>query len=360
MSSIKLKHSSGNGVSITAPDTNPSSDRTLKLPSTDADGLITTKDSSNSLQAVTGANGTAFSNRNLLINGAHIVWQRGTSVSGGSALDNFQRATDRFWLYSPSSSSGTVGQSTDAPSGFLYSTHNNLDAECIIGSNVELLKTGSDAPFVNGESLTLSFYIKSTSARSGVAIAISTRDNAGGTGSVDRASGITFNSSTGWTRVEKTFTLSGTVGGSNTCLQFQITLAVGDKITGFQLEKGTVATAFEHRTFQQELLDCQRYFQKSYNYEHAPGSATSTGTTWLTVAQGGGRLVNTAYLKVKMRVTPTFKTYDWSGNIDKVRTNNGDNQGASAIYASQTNVIVDINVSGVQENIYQYTAEAEL
>ena len=61
-----------------------------------------------------------------------------------------------------------------------------------------------------------------------------------------------------------------------------------------------------------------------------------------------------------MRVTPTFKTYDWSGNIDKVRTNNGDNQGASAIYASQTNVIVDINVSGVQENIYQYTAEAEL
>ena len=94
MSSIKLKHSSGNGVSITAPDTNPSSDRTLKLPSTDADGLITTKDSSNSLQAVTGANGTAFSNRNLLINGAHIVWQRGTSVSGGSALDNFQRATD--------------------------------------------------------------------------------------------------------------------------------------------------------------------------------------------------------------------------------------------------------------------------
>ena len=287
MSSIKLKHSSGNGVSITAPDTNPSSDRTLKLPSTDADGLITTKDSSNSLQAVTGANGTAFSNRNLLINGAHIVWQRGTSVSGGSALDNFQRATDRFWLYSPSSSSGTVGQSTDAPSGFLYSTHNNLDAECIIGSNVELLKTGSDAPFVNGESLTLSFYIKSTSARSGVAIAISTRDNAGGTGSVDRASGITFNSTTGWTRVEKTFTLSGTVGGSNTCLQFQITLAVGDKITGFQLEKGTVATAFEHRTFQQELLDCQRYFQKSYNYEHAPGSATSTGTTWLTVAQGG-------------------------------------------------------------------------
>tara|TARA_R100000231_G_scaffold21202_2_gene20510 strand:- start:404 stop:1447 length:1044 start_codon:yes stop_codon:yes gene_type:complete len=261
MSSIKLKHSGGNAVSISAPDTNPSSDRTVKLPSTDVDGVITTKDSSDNLQAVTGANGTAFSNRNLLINGAHIIWQRATSIAGGSALDNFQRATDRFWLYSPSSTSGTVGQSTDAPSGFIYSTHNNLDAECIIGSNVELLKVGSDAPFVNGESLTLSFYIKSTSARSNVSIAISSRDNAGGTGSVTRATSPTFNTTTSWTRVEKTFTLTGTVGGSNACLQFQITLAVGDKVTGFQLEKGTVATAFEHKHVSVELAACQRYYQ---------------------------------------------------------------------------------------------------
>ena len=178
-----------------------------------------------------------LSNRNLLINGAHIVWQRTTSIAGGSALDNFVYATDRFWLYSPSSSSGTVGQSTDVPSGFLYSTHNNLDAACTIGTNVELLKAGSDAPFVNGESLTLSFYIKSTSARSNVGISISTRDNAGGTNSVGRASGVTFNTTTSWTRVEKTFTLSGTVGGGNTCLQFELSLAIGDKVTGFQLEK---------------------------------------------------------------------------------------------------------------------------
>jgi len=45
MSQIKLLHSGGNGVSIVAPDSNPASDRTLKLPS-DGDGTILTSNSS--------------------------------------------------------------------------------------------------------------------------------------------------------------------------------------------------------------------------------------------------------------------------------------------------------------------------
>ena len=41
MSSIKLKHSGGNGVIIAAPSSNPASDRTLTVPS-NADGTILT------------------------------------------------------------------------------------------------------------------------------------------------------------------------------------------------------------------------------------------------------------------------------------------------------------------------------
>ena len=41
MSAIKLKHSSGGGVSIAAPESNPASDRTLYVPS-NADGTILT------------------------------------------------------------------------------------------------------------------------------------------------------------------------------------------------------------------------------------------------------------------------------------------------------------------------------
>lgn len=199
-----------------------------------------------------------LSHRNLLINGAHNVWQRTTSIAGGSALDVFARATDRFWLYSPTSNSGTVQRSTDVPSGFLYSTHNNLNAELTIGTNVELTVAGSDAPFVNGESLTLSFYIKSASARSSVPITFTTRDTSTGTGSVARAT-TSFDSTTGWTRVIKTVTLSGTVGGSNKMLQFEFNLAIGDRVTGFQLEKGTIATDFEHLPIAYELALCQRY-----------------------------------------------------------------------------------------------------
>jgi len=270
-----------------------------------------------------------LSNRNLLINGAHIIWQRATSIAGGSDLDNFQRATDRFWLYSPSSTSGTVGQSTDVPSGFLYSTHNNLDAECIIGTNVELLKVGSDAPFVNGESLTLSFYIKSTSARSGVAIDISTRDNSGGTGSVTRATSPTFDSTTSWTRVEKTFTLTGTVGSSNACLQFQITLAVGDKVTGFQLEKNSFATDFEFRSFGEELLKCQRYCYADRGSEdyHSVAQGHFNGT---------GTAIAMLYTPVCMRAAPTLSypvgTWIFSGDFGT---------------APQSNIYPTDNIGGV-------------
>ena len=45
MSQIKLLHRGGNGVIIAAPDSNPASDRTLKLPS-DGDGTILTTNSS--------------------------------------------------------------------------------------------------------------------------------------------------------------------------------------------------------------------------------------------------------------------------------------------------------------------------
>ena len=50
--SIKLKHASGNGVTISAPSSNPAADRTLTLPS-DADGVIAKTDASGNF-VVTG------------------------------------------------------------------------------------------------------------------------------------------------------------------------------------------------------------------------------------------------------------------------------------------------------------------
>ena len=91
MASIKLKHSGGNGTIIAAPTSNPASDKTLTLPS-DVDGTIVSKDSSNSLQNITGINGGQLGNRNLIINGAMQVAQRGTSstTSGYGTVDRFR------------------------------------------------------------------------------------------------------------------------------------------------------------------------------------------------------------------------------------------------------------------------------
>jgi len=50
MSQIKLLHSGGNGVSIVAPDSNPASDKTIKLPSDESGQIITTNRSGTTLQ----------------------------------------------------------------------------------------------------------------------------------------------------------------------------------------------------------------------------------------------------------------------------------------------------------------------
>ena len=90
MASIKLKHSGGNGVIIAAPTSNPASDKTLTLPS-DVDGTVVSKDSSNSLQNIAGINGGQLGNRNLIINGAMQVAQRGTSSVGSNEYGSVDR-----------------------------------------------------------------------------------------------------------------------------------------------------------------------------------------------------------------------------------------------------------------------------
>ena len=50
MSQIKLLHSGGNGVILSAPDSNPTTDKTIKLPSDESGQLITTDRSGTTLQ----------------------------------------------------------------------------------------------------------------------------------------------------------------------------------------------------------------------------------------------------------------------------------------------------------------------
>ena len=141
-------------------------------------------------------------------------------------------------------------------------------------------------------------------------------------------------------------------------------------ITGVQLEAGSSATEFEHRPYGTELRLCQRYYQKSYDVNTAPGSATNINC-W--IAGGSNVGSTTGYVsggsvnfRVDMRATPTVVSYDTAGTSGavqrwKLAINNVN--GANGVVTSIGNVSFLIysntgsDSSGLQ---FQYTASAEL
>ena len=82
-------------------------------------------------------------------------------------------------------------------------------------------------------------------------------------------------------------------------------------ITGVQLEVGSSATGFEYRQYDQELILCKRYYNKSYDATIAPGTASVFGCTAMRI-YGYYPLYysGTIYFGVPMRVSPTMVAYN--------------------------------------------------
>ena len=95
-------------------------------------------------------------------------------------------------------------------------------------------------------------------------------------------------------------------------------------ITGVQMELGEVATPFENESFQDNLTRCQRYYQKSYNYATAPGTATTGGEIGTdgnpSSGSNTGQLIDFHSFYCEMRDTPDMTFYDIAGTVDKVST----------------------------------------
>lgn len=52
-------------------------------------------------------------------------------------------------------------------------------------------------------------------------------------------------------------------------------------LTGVQLEVGDTATPFELRSWDDEIKDCSYFYQKSYEYDTPPGTATQVGAIYM-------------------------------------------------------------------------------
>jgi len=245
----------------------------------------------------------ALSNRNLIINGAMQVAQRGTSATGIGINAGGPFICDRF-QHTQGSTGGsgvmTMEQSTDGPDGFgsslklTVTTADTLSGgenvgirHRIEGQNVQHLKFGSSS----AESVTLSFWVKASLTGTYSAQAHSAGGNrtaledytvssantweykkitfVGDTGTAianDNTRGfeLFFSLDAGPDDIVDTYTWSDTsaLRAATGQVNFMATSGATWQITGVQLEVGDTATPFEHRSYGDELARCQRYYQK--------------------------------------------------------------------------------------------------
>ena len=235
---------------------------------------------------------TPLSHRNILINGSCAVSQRGTSFSGtGFTLDRYYVGSGDY----------SVAQVTDAPSnsGLTYSLRISRTASTtgyLTAQMIELPATGQAGQFYNGAKFTLSGYVKGTSGATIVPTLRFSTGTGGSNGSTFTRTEGAFTCNGSWQPFTFHFTVDENVGGSDKCVQFYftfVTTATGQNVflTGLQLELGEQATPFEHRSFPEELVRCQRYYAK--------------GRTRLTFNGVSGRYNFTTVGYHNMRAAPT-------------------------------------------------------
>ena len=243
---------------------------------------------------------SALSNRNLIINGAMQVSQRGTSFTGFGAAVNY--GIDRFANFHSSDGAFTISQETSVvPTDFTHALKiqtTTADASIAAGQRL-IVFTRCEGNVVsqlnfgtsNAKTVTLSFYVRSSIT--------GTHGGALGNGSDNRNYPFTYTISSANTWEQKTITIAGDqtgtwATGTGRSLQVVWGLGVGSTysgsagawaagdinsatgattgvlgtlnatwyLTGVQLEVGEQATPFEHRSYGDELRRCQRYFWK--------------------------------------------------------------------------------------------------
>lgn len=297
--------------------------------------------------------------RNLLINGSLDIWQRGTT----NAYVSNNYLADRFWTASTSS----TDRSTDAPDGFNYSiklTYGSTDMA--IGQPIELFKTGSSTPFVAGETVTLSYYAKVDSGTEAILSYIFFRDSKF---SSTNQSAFTYSNNvqtltTSWQRFSMQFTVPS-VNGTNTIAALEIAgISKTAYFTGFQLEKGSVATPIEHRPIGLELSLCQRYYFKTFNQATAPAQGVnSEGSLGGSSAVSNISFTSTMKLPVSMRTKPNpITTYSTTNSNSNWSDQSGNQPTATVLFAGENSISVRATTSiaaGGAHSIH-ITAEAEL
>ena len=320
----------------------------LILKAQDGTTILTTSDSG---ATITGelVPSTAYSHRNMIINGEMQVWQRSTDITASDGSNEGYNSIDRWYFNFNSSCPGTldIDKSTDTPSGF----GSSMKLKC----NATGTPAGSSTDYViahttleaqdlqrlcygtaDAKVTTLSWYMKSVNFTTPIGIYLETFDgtkeyyhvNATPTTSWARYS-VTIPKSTSATITNDNgaglligFVLSGSDGSvaeANDSSAWSTTQKVYRSnqtnffastsnelyITGLQFELGENATPYEHRSYGEELRRCERYYEKIYD-----GSECSSGVE-MRIGSGffwkQDQLQVIAPFRTRKRAVPTFE-----------------------------------------------------
>ena len=327
-----------------------------------------------------------LTNRNLIINGAMTVNQRGTQtgIRNSFGVDRFKSAGDGAQIF-------TYSQSTIVPSGQGFSYSAKLDvttADTSVaageyhllvynfeGQDLQHLKYGTSG----AESITLQFWVRSPKTGTHI-VELNHQDAA-----YFNSQAYTIASANTWQKVTLTFsgyqttaitndnthgfgvawwlmagsTYSGGTLASNTWQNTAANRAAGQVnvadstsnefyITGVQLEVGDTATPFEHRSYGEELSLCQRYYFKS-------------GLQWMSgqsygINNSSDGLIMPIYWPTTMRANPSvsFSGGSDGGSFAALYTARVEEEGMSVNLRS-TNAYTSVWWSG-----FRVTADSEI
>ena len=279
----------------------------LKNPSSSANNIVLNTDGNATFNDITASSfngGQLGGRRNLIINGAMQVAQRGNpdpgiTGSGYHSVDRFRNVIINLgtWTITQESVTDLPGFSNSLK--MLCTTANASPASndalyirtSLEGQDLQHLKKGTS----DAESITVSFWVKSNKTGTYV-VEVLARDT-----SPVRHINKSFTVNTSGTWEYKTLTFEGDTTGTidngvEAGLDLSIWLGAGTnwntgtlqtswgdqsntgravgnvnladqinnyfQITAVQLEVGDTATPFEHRSYGEELALCQRYYQK--------------------------------------------------------------------------------------------------
>ena len=353
------------------------------------------------------ADAGGITGRNMLINGAMQVKQRPDQTTSTTTNNYF---VDRFNVYIQATAVASLTQSTDVPSGQGFSHSAKIDVttanaspaagdqahfrQILEGQDLQHLCYGTSS----AKKLTLSFWVKSSKTGTYIIEFY----NAASGGAKQQSQSYTISAADTWEH--KTITIDGDTSTSidntsTTELYVQWVLQAGSNyqsgtlntswnspttanryvgqvnffdntsnnmyITGAQLEVGA-ATPFEHRSFADELVRCQRYYQAHGNGLN--GLSFSIADMPASIAVDTGNITGKSFVKM-MRAAPTMVIYSRNSTANKVSLVATGADQATSTFAPNVIGVTGFHVvsrsggsnltagEGVE---YGYTADAEL